>query len=173
MLTASLFPHMPSSSVSSPGENLDHFGRTTTTPFASLPPWRRCPVSSCRWWSFSLLEEDPLLHLPLLKFSLHRPSRVGRRLADALPPFSSLADTLPLGFTSGCFAAAVAGRSCLRTDALPLLLVGRVDALPPFSVYLGRCSSFCRFSCVVSARIMGSGVACCCYVLSLCFFSFV
>jgi len=38
LLKASLFPPMPSPSVSFPGENLDHIGRTTMVPFALLPP---------------------------------------------------------------------------------------------------------------------------------------
>ena len=54
-------------------------------------------------------------------FTLHRPGRVGRLLADALP----------LCCSGGCFAALSFGFNSLRTDALPSLLVGRVDALPP------------------------------------------
>ena len=72
---------------------------------------------------------------------LHRPGRVGRRLAVALLPYCS----------GGCFAAVVVGWSSLRADALPPLLIGRVDALPPWlgcgSSHLWRCSFFCRFSC--------------------------
>ena len=51
-----------------PGENLDHVGRTTTAPIASLPCWRRCLGSPCRWWSPALFGEDPFLRLPFLSF---------------------------------------------------------------------------------------------------------
>ena len=112
MLKASLFSPMPFSSVSFSGENLDHVGQTTTTPFASLSPWRCCLRSSCRWWLTALLREDPLLRLPSLSFlyivrvalvvgwrMLCRPSLRWRilcrcaALADALPP-SSLVQVL-------------------------------------------------------------------------------
>ena len=112
---------MPSSLVSSPGENLDHFGRTTTAPFASLPHWRRCPGSSCRWWSYSLLEEDPLLHLPSLSFlyivqvalvvgwrMLCRPS-----LRWQIPcRWATLADALPLSSLVGVLFGRMLCRRC-------------------------------------------------------------
>ena len=112
-------------------ENLDHAGRTTTAPIASLPPWRCCLGSSCRWWSPALFGEDPLLCLHSLSFlyitqvalvvswwMLCRPSLRWRilcrrtALADALPPLSF-------------------GWSSLRMDVLPSLLIDRVNALPP------------------------------------------
>ena len=131
---------IPSSSVSFPGENLDHVGRTTTAPFASLPRWRRCLGCSCRWLSIALLGRIRFCAC-LCLVPLHRPGRVGRRLAVTLPLFCS----------GGCFAAVVVGWSSLRVDALPPLLIGRVDALPPWlgcgSSHLWRCSFFCRFSC--------------------------
>ena len=111
---------IPSSSVSFPGENLDHVGRTTTAPFASLPRWRRCLGCSCRWLSIALLGRIRFCAC-LCLVPLHRPGRVGRRLAVALLPYCS----------GGCFAAVVVGWSSLRADALPPLLIGRVDALPP------------------------------------------
>ena len=62
------FPPLPFPSVSFSGENLDHVGRMTMAPFASLPRWRRCLGGSCRWWSTALFGEDPLLCLPSLSF---------------------------------------------------------------------------------------------------------
>ena len=40
-MKASSFPPLPSPLLSSPGESLDLFGRTTTALMASLPLWRR------------------------------------------------------------------------------------------------------------------------------------
>ena len=69
---------------------------------ASLPPWRRCLGSSCRWWSPALFGEDPCLRLPSLSFLyiVQVALVVGWRLlcrctalADALPP-SSLVEIL-------------------------------------------------------------------------------
>ena len=121
LLKTSLFLSMPSSSVSSLGEILDHFGRTTTAPFVSLPPWRRCPGSSRRWWSYSLLEENPLLHLPSLSFlyfvqvalvvgwrMLCRPSLRWRILCR----WATLADALPLSSLVGVLFGRMLCRRC-------------------------------------------------------------
>jgi hypothetical protein len=67
-------------------------------------------------------------------FALIRPLRPGcsgrRRLANAWPPLSALADTLlPLiAYSGGCFAATVV-----------LVVSLRVDVLPPCFCYLGGC----------------------------------
>jgi len=117
---ASLFPPMPSSSVSFLGENLDHVGQTTTASFASLPPWRRYLGDSCRWWSMALLGEDTLLRLPSL--SLLCVIQVALVVCwQMLCCYAALADALP----------PCRWLSSLRMDALPSLLVGRVHALPP------------------------------------------
>jgi len=76
----------------------------------------------CRWWWW--------LPACLRSFQLHCPGCKGRRLADALPPFCSLADTLPPFGRGGCFAAGFV----LLFRRMLCRLVGRVDALPPLVV---------------------------------------
>lgn len=115
-----IFP-LPSSPVSSPGENLDYGGRAATAPLASLPPLRR------RLGSFGggrrLLSSESFRFCAYLRsvastlFGLRRSSS-GRCFAaslfaaDALPSFALAVALSPLscwsGTTSdGCFAAVV------------------------------------------------------------------
>ena len=111
---------MTSSSVSFSGENLDHVGRTTTAPFRhSLAGGvvLEAPTGDGRL----LFSERIHFCACLCLVPLHRLGRVGRRLAV----------TLPLYCSGGCFAVVVVGWRSLRVDALPPLLVGRVDTLPP------------------------------------------
>ena len=174
---------MPSSSVSSPGKNLYHFGRTTTAPFTSLPPWRHCLGSSCRWWSYSLIEEDPLLHLSSLSFlyivqvvlvigwwMLCRPSLRWQILCRCWRMLCCRRRWLEFS-SDGCFAIVVGWsgfgrmlcRRCWLVGWMLLPLVCVADLRTFDSV------AFCRFSYVVSARFVGSGVASCCSVFLLCF----
>jgi len=145
---------MTSSSVSFSGENLDHVGRTTAAPLR-----RSLAVGVVLK---ALAGDGRLLFSERIRFCaclclvpLHPLGRVGRRLA-VLCRCSTLADALPLYCFGGCFAAVVVGESSLRADALPPILVGRVDALPPYlccgSSHLWRCSFFCRFSCWLVLR---------------------
>jgi hypothetical protein len=115
------------------GESFDLFGRTTTAPVASLPPWR------CRLGNFAgsggggglLSSESFRLCAYLCSFRLHRPGCNGRLLADALPPFYSLADTLPPCCSGGCFAAAIV--LVITSGGCFAAVVGRVEALLPLS----------------------------------------
>ena len=112
---------------------------------------------------YMLYEYTHVVPVPLwptirMQFIFARPNlhcAVGRRLA-VLCRCSTLADALPLYCFGGCFAAVAVGESSLRADALPPILVGRVDALPPClccgSSRLWRCSFFCRFSCWLVRR---------------------
>jgi len=71
-------------------------------------------------------------------------SCIGRHLADALPPFCLLADTLPPFYFGGFFAAVavlvIVSGGCFAAS------IGRVDALPPLlccrSLQPWRCSFF-------------------------------
>jgi len=175
------FPPLPFPSVSFSGENLDHVGRMTMAPFASLPPWRRCLGSSCRWWSIALLGVASLLRLPSLSFLyiVQVALVVGWRmlcrcaaLAVALPP-SSLVESL-------------------WADALPPLywLVGwmlcHLVCVADLRTF-GDVVSYGRFSCWLALvwprlgllGLRGSPPSCfCCWVsvwslgVYLCFFSF-
>ena len=97
-------------------------------------------TAGCRWASppfclvLVVVVNSPLGGLASVPaFALLRPPHsdcMGRRLADALPPFCSLADTLlPFG-RGGCFAAGFV----LLFRRMLFRLVGRVDALPPLVV---------------------------------------
>ena len=70
---------------------------------------------------------------------------------------------MPLCCTGVCFAAVVDGWSSFLADALPPLLVGQVDALPPFCVIdlrvFGGVVFFCRFSYMVLARYLSPGLS--------------
>ena len=72
-----------------------------------------------------------------------------------------LSDALPLLLLVGVFYGRILCRRCWLVGWMFYHLVCNRSS------YLLRCSSFCRFSCVVSARFMRLGVACYCSVLSL------
>jgi hypothetical protein len=128
-LKASFFAPLPSSPVSFPSESLNLFGRMTTAPAASLPPWRRHLVNSGGGGGRLLSSESFRFCVCLHSFRLHRPGCNGCSLADALPPFCSLADTLSPFCSCRCFAAIVV--LMITSDGCFAAVVGRVDALPP------------------------------------------
>ena len=108
-MKASFFPPLPSLLLSSPGESLDLFGRTTTALMASLPPWRRrfgCSACGGRLlvvvagslWRVSASAPAFAFIVIILWVALVVVWRMLCRpvLVDALPPSSFRADVLPL-----------------------------------------------------------------------------
>lgn len=146
--------------MSFPGENFNHVGRTMIASVASLPHLTCCHGSSgggCR-----LLSSENFRFYACLRsvasslFGLHRSSSDG-------------CFTVPLA--SGYFATILlwrmlslhhyVGWGSSRAIVLPSWLVGRVDALPPLlccrPLHLNIIVHFSRLSCIVIARLVGSG----------------
>ena len=154
MLKASSFP-LPSSPVRSIVENLDHGGRTTMAPMASLPSLRHHPESS--GGGVRLLSSESFRFYACLRsvtstsFGLCRSSS-GRCFAAPL-------------FTGRCFASVLLWRmlcrSCNvgwespRTDALPPWFAGWVYASPPLLCYRSLHPLCCSF--LKQVQLFGCG----------------